>query len=238
MKFSLNKLVREKRKRYGTVRRSLIGAIKKSDKAIITEIKKKSPSKGRLRDMDVAKVVKSMEGSGACAISVLTDEEYFNGCLDDLRTVRENVDIPVLRKDFIVDEFQLYESLVFGADAVLLIATILKNRTRQFVEKAHKLGLETLVEVHDIKDVKFALETRSKLIGINNRDLKTLKIDLGTTERLISQIPKSRLVVSESGVRDAKDVERLFGYGADAILVGTALMKSCDVGRTIKDFVK
>ena len=214
----------------------MIGAIlEEDDVALIAEIKRKSPNGGNLRRLDAAKTALEMESAGAAAISVLTEPKYFGGSLEDLAAVKRSVGIPVLRKDFIVDINQLNESVLYGADAVLLIASILGAETEYFVDVAHELGLECLVEVHNEADVDYALGSRAKIIGINNRDLSTLKVDLNTTEKLAPKISKSRLIVAESGVSSRKDVERMKKAGAKAVLVGTSIMKSNNLRKKIME---
>lgn len=217
-------------------RRSLIRGIERSENAVIAEIKRKSPSEGMIRDINVEDAAILMENGSACAISVLTDER-FDGSLEDLKRARKAVKIPVLRKDFVVDGFQLSEALVYGADAVLLIVKILKERTKTFVEMAHQLGLETLVEVHDKEDLKFALNSDARLIGINNRNLNTFEISLEMTEKLLKLIPDDRLIISESGIKSVGDIKRLKNLGVDAFLIGTSIMKSDDIEKKVREFV-
>jgi indole-3-glycerol phosphate synthase len=225
----MDDVVREKRSAVKRKQRSLIKAVSPSGVSFIAEIKRASPSEGFLRDVDAVEIVRLYESAGVSAVSVLTDSRYFGGSLDDLRTVKDVVNLPVLRKDFIVDEMQLHEALIYGADAVLLIASLLKGETADYVSRAHDLGLECLVEVHGEGELDYALESGARLIGINNRDLTTLKVDLGTTERIAPLIPEDRLIVAESGIKTREDVKRMEGAGADAVLVGSALMKSDNI---------
>jgi len=222
-------------------RRSLISAIEKAGEEgripIIAETKRASPSSGRISEAEPPEVARLMECGGACAISVLTDKN-FDGRICDLRQVKNSVSIPVLRKEFIVDEFQLYESYGNGADAVLLIAKLLKEGTGEFVKISHSIGLETLVEVHDEKDLEFALDSDSRLIGINNRDLKTMQIELGTTEKLTSKIPTDRIVVSESGILNRNDLERVLTSGAAAALIGTSIMRVENIEEKLREFTE
>lgn len=222
-------------------RRSLILSIEKTREKglnpIIGEIKKFSPSYGRIREIDSRRAAIQIEAGGACAISVLTDK-YFGGSLEDLKEVKKIVKIPVLRKDFIVEEFQLYESYAYGADAVLLITALLREKTKHFVRKAKELGMESLVEIHSKEDLKFALDSQARLIGINNRDLKTLKVELGTTEKLIKKIPEGKIKVSESGIKNKGELERIFGCGADAALIGTSIMKAKNIEGRVRELVK
>lgn len=222
-------------------KRSLIQSIIKAKEnglnPVIAEIKRESPSSGKIRDISIAKAAIQMEKGGACAISVLTDK-YFGGCIEDLKIVKNSVKIPVLRKDFIVDEFQIYESYANGADAILLIGTLLKERTKNFVKKAHELGMEALVEIHSNDELGFALNSGARLVGINNRDLRTFKIGLGTTEILGPEIPGKFLRVSESGIKEKGDLNRVFNAGADAVLIGTGIMLSRNIERKVREFVQ
>ncbi|MBD3387845.1 MAG: indole-3-glycerol phosphate synthase TrpC [Candidatus Altiarchaeales archaeon] len=234
----LDDIVGEKRVELERKRRSLVDAVAKRGVSVIAEVKRRSPSDGELNLVDSVGTAVTYESSGASAISVLTDEKHFGGTLNDLKAVKAAVDIPVLRKDFIVDELQLYESLVYRADAVLLIAAILKEETPVFVEKARLLGLDCLVEVHDEDDLKYALSSKAKLIGVNNRNLETFEVDLAVTENLAPMIPKDRLIVAESGVHTREDVLRMKEAGADAILVGTSLMRSGDLESKMRELLQ
>ncbi|MFH1402637.1 MAG: indole-3-glycerol phosphate synthase TrpC [Candidatus Altiarchaeota archaeon] len=217
-------------------RLSLAKAIESSKGiALIAEVKKKSPSHGDIRGLDPYETARIMESSGADAISVLTEEKHFGGSLEDLRRVSDAVKIPVMRKDFITDVQGLCEAVAYGADAVLLIAGLLESNTRDFVEEAHRIGLECLVEVHDSKELDYALDSTARMIGVNNRDLKTLRTDLRNCERIIPLIPEGRLVVAESGIHTIEDVERMAKAGADAILVGTSIMKSKDIAAKVSE---
>ena len=243
MKFDFEKIETEKKEEIKDLKetRSLIGAIEKAKNGgiipIIAEVKKKSPSRGKISGIEPVDASFSMERGGACAISVLTDK-YFDGKICYLRQVKKTVKIPVLRKDFIVDIFQLYESRGNGADAVLLIAALLKDKTKRYVDKAHELGMEALVEIHSAEDLRYAVTSGARLIGINNRDLKTLKVELGATETLASQIPKDRIIVAESGIETIEDIKRLKKSGADAFLIGTSIMSSPDIGKKVKELTK
>lgn len=197
--------------------------------AIIAEVKQASPSAGLLTDnFDPSTIAKDYARGGAVGISVLTDIDFFKGSMDDLRRVSDTVDLPILRKDFLIDERQIHEARAAGADSVLLIAAILDRKTLQrFLAEARALGMEPLVEIHDERERDQALEAGARIVGINNRDLKTFRIDLETTLRLAPRLPEKVIVVSESGVETEAGVARLVGY-ADAALVGTALMRSAD----------
>lgn len=207
--------------------------------AVIAEVKKASPSAGVIAEnFDPVNIAKVYAQGGAAAISVLTDEVYFQGHLSYLSRVRREVDVPVLRKDFIVDEAQIYESSVAGADAILLIAAALTQE-----ELVHLLGvaeacqLDVLLEVHDEEEMERALETDARIIGVNNRNLKTFTVDLHTTERLSEEVPEGILLVSESGIKTPEDARLVFGWGANAILAGESLMRSDDPARTIQEFM-
>lgn len=206
---------------------------------LITEIKKASPSKGILRErFNPMEIAKLYESNGAVALSVLTDEPFFKGKLSLLTEIQEISRLPLLQKDFILDEFQLYEARVYGADAVLLITTLLE--TSQLIEYqavARELGLDALVEVHTHKEAEQALESGAGIIGINNRNLKTFETDLNVTFSLIKEIPDNRLVVSESAIGTRADVERLVEAGADALLVGESLLKAKDIGQKMKELM-
>ncbi|MBI3995772.1 MAG: indole-3-glycerol phosphate synthase TrpC, partial [Nitrospirae bacterium] len=204
---------------------------------LIAELKQASPSQGLLRDrFDPAGIARIYEEEGATAVSVLTEERFFRGSLEYLSIVRKAVSRPLLRKDFVLDEYQVYEARAFDADAVLLIAAILDdNRLSDFQALAGDLGMNALVEVHTEEEVDRALRAGAGLIGINNRDLTTFKTDLKTTFRLIRGIPDDRIVVSESGIARSKDVERLIEAEADAVLIGETFMKSPDIRGKIRE---
>jgi indole-3-glycerol phosphate synthase len=196
--------------------------------ALIAEVKKASPSAGIIcPGFDPARIARDYEASGAACLSVLTDEKFFQGSADDLRRVRAAVKLPLLRKDFIIDERQISEAAEMGADAILLIVRILSDEAlKHFHDLAAGAGLAVLVEVHDEAELDRALAVGARLIGVNNRDLDTFKVDLGTTERLAAKIAKDKLLVAESGIHSRADAMRLERAGARAILVGEALMKN------------
>ncbi len=202
-------------------------ALEKPGLNLICEIKKHSPSIGKLadEDADVVKIAKLYEDSGAAAISVLTDKKYFGGGLKDLEKVAKAVNIPILRKDFIIDKSQIYEAAEAGASAVLLIAVILEmEQMNEFIDLAESLGLDCLMEVHTQAELKKALQTKAQIIGINNRDLKTLKIDLKNTEHLVPHIPNDKIIISESGIESTKDIQ-ILPRKINGILIGTSLMR-------------
>ncbi len=203
---------------------------------VIAEIKRRSPSRGEIRpDFDALACARAYASAGAAAISVLTDARYFGGSLELLAEVRAAVSLPLLRKDFIVDAYQVDEARVHGADAVLLIAAALdRSALRELAAHAEALGLDALVEVHDERELEAAHAVGADLIGINNRDLRTFEIDLAVTERLAGKLPEGCVVVAESGIFTPRDWERLEAAGAHAFLVGEALMRESDVGAALR----
>jgi indole-3-glycerol phosphate synthase len=202
---------------------------------LIAEVKKASPSAGLIRaDFDPAAIARVYEGHGAACISVLTDERFFQGQLDDLRAVRRAVSIPVLRKDFLIDRYQVLEARAAGADCILLIAECLDDCTlRDLYFYASELGMEALVEIYDPENLERVLKLEPPLVGINNRNLRTFVTDLEHSLRLAAKVPQSTLLVSESGIRTHGDVERLCAAGIRAILVGETLMRSPDIGAAV-----
>jgi indole-3-glycerol phosphate synthase len=208
--------------------------------AVIAEIKKKSPSKGVLReDFDPLVVAKEYQDAGAAALSVLTDEHFFGGHLDHLRTVRQAVSIPLLRKDFLWDPYQVYAALDAGADAILLIAAMLEES--QIVDLqglAGELGLSVLLEVHDAAEAQTARRVGAALVGVNNRDLTTFRVDVAVTETLLPLLPRDALKVSESGLESVEVLAKLKASGVDAFLIGEALMKAESPGRALKSLLK
>ncbi len=206
---------------------------------IIAEIKKASPSLGIIRDdFNPVEIARIYEASGAAAISVLTDEKFFQGRLSYLTDVEKSVNLPILRKDFIIDAYQIYEARSAGADAILLIAALLsKEEIQRYLDLAKGMDMDCLVEVHSEAELKKVLQTNAHIIGINNRDLATFKTDLETTLRLRPTIPAEKIVVSESGIKSRADVEKLMKEGVDAILVGETLMKSDDISAKLSELL-
>ncbi len=202
---------------------------------IIAEVKKASPSAGVIRaDFDPVRIAKTYADHGAACISVLTDEQYFQGHLDYLIAIRKDVEIPLLRKEFILDRYQLLEARVAGADAVLLIAEILPGeRLKKLHREARELGLHVLVELHDAHELPRVLDSGAVLVGINNRDLRTFATRLEHTLDLIPKIPSITTVVSESGIRSKADLDLLAAHGVKAVLVGESLMRSPDIGAAL-----
>jgi len=211
--------------------------------ALIAEVKKASPSAGVIcKDFDPVRIAREYEAAGASCLSVLTDEQFFQGSLDYLRDIRAAVKVPLLRKDFIIDERQILEAVEWGADAILLIVAILSDSNlARFHELATEAGLAALVEVHDEKELERALAVNARLIGVNNRNLKTFQVDISTTERLAQRLWQSAseetTLVAESGIHTRADVERLGRCGARAILVGESLMKGRDVGKKVEELL-
>jgi indole-3-glycerol phosphate synthase len=207
---------------------------------LIAEIKKASPSKGIIRgDFNPVKIAVTYQAHGASAISVLTDERFFEGRLEHVKMVKENVSLPVLRKDFIIDEYQIYESVAAGADAILLIADLLSaSEMTGYYELATSLGLDVLMEVHNEEDMEKALATGGSIIGMNNRDLHTFKVDLGVTQKLSRLVPPNKIKVSESGIKTYEDVMFLKSLGINAVLIGEAFMESSDIAATMRDIMR
>jgi indole-3-glycerol phosphate synthase len=220
--------------------RGLTESISKSGPmALIAEIKQASPSAGRIRaGADIGGIACAYQAGGASAISVLTEAHFFQGALGHLRLVKEAVSLPVLQKDFIIDPLQIYEGRISGADAILLIAAILDSRQlREFAELAGGLGLVPLVEIHDEEDLKKISGLDLPLIGINNRNLKTLEVSLKTTLGLIGRVYPGAMVISESGITNRNDVKRLQEAGVKGILVGEVLMRAPDPARKIRELL-
>ncbi len=215
-------------------------ALRGGEVAVIAEIKRASPSAGTIRaaGFDPAAIAARYEGAGAAALSVLTDEEFFQGHLDHLTAAREATGLPALRKDFMVDEYQVYEARAAAADAVLLIVAALEpDGLQALLNLAEELGMAALVEAHNEAELARALDAGARVVGVNNRDLTSFEVDLATTERLAPMVPEDRLLVTESGVHAREDVQRLAKAGVDAALVGTALMRADDPGRALRALV-
>lgn len=217
------------------------GVLREKDEiAIIAEIKPASPSKGVLvKNPDPVSIgLRYFEG-GAKMISVLTEEHFFKGSKDNLVKVRQRIPLPLLRKDFIVDLRQIYQTRMLGADALLLIAAVLSDEElKTFSIVSRILGMASIVEVHDETELKRALQADAEIIGINNRDLKTFKVDLGTTKKLISKIPKNKIVISESGISSVEDMKYLKKLGVNAVLIGETLMRAEKPQEKIKELLR
>ena len=209
------------------------------DIKLIAEVKRASPSRGVLcPDFDPVKLARSYVQGGAAAISVLTEVNYFQGSIEYLAAIREEARLPLLRKDFIFDRYQVYESRAYGADALLLIAAILsQQQLEELLLLSRSLDMGCLVEVHNEKEVKSALLSGAKIIGINNRDLETFNVDINTTRRLRPLIPRERIVVSESGIMGHDDIEKVKAWGVNAVLVGEALVTAGDIPARIRELI-
>ena len=217
--------------------RSIDGKIAAGKAGVITEIKKASPSKGILREHFLpAQIAQSYEKHGAACLSVLTDVDYFQGCNKYLQEARAACSIPVLRKDFTIDPYQVYEARAIGADAILLIVACLElNQMKELEACAHELGLDVLVEVHDAAELDQALELKTPLLGINNRNLKTFEVTLQTTLSLLSKVPQNKTLVTESGILSRDDVQLMRDHKVNAFLVGEAFMRSADPGAALSE---
>lgn len=206
---------------------------------VIAEFKRRSPSRGAIREeLDVAEVARGYEAGGAVGLSVLTEPEFFGGSLEDLRAARSSTGLPALRKDFVVDAYQIWEARAFGADAVLLIVAALSpGELLSLLATATAAGLETLVEVHDRAELGRALEAGARLVGVNSRDLRTLEVDLGTAVSLVPAIPHDVIAVAESGIRSGEEIRRLREAGFDAFLVGEHLLAAPEPGAALRTLI-
>jgi indole-3-glycerol phosphate synthase len=213
--------------------------VRKETLTVLAEIKRASPSVGVIRtNADPPSLARAMEAAGASALSVLTDEKYFGGSLADMQAARSTVSLPVLEKDFVIDPYQIYEAAAAGADAVLLIVRVLSDsELAELYSLAKALGLGCLVETHNSDDVKRAAAAGARLIGINNRDLATFKVDIETTMRLMPKVPKGIAVVSQSGITTPDEARRLLDAGVAAIQVGETLMRATDPGAKLRELL-
>jgi indole-3-glycerol phosphate synthase len=207
---------------------------------IIAEFKRRSPSKGEInRGADAIEMTRAYESAGAAAVSILTEEDHFDGSLDDLRVVRQAIELPILRKDFIIDEYQVYESAAAGADALLLIVAALDDQAlvclRRIAEE--ELGMDALVEVHAKEELDRALSSGARLIGVNNRDLRTFSVSIATSAQLARAVPDDVFLVSESGL-NPEEVRKLRAVGYKGFLVGEALMRADDPANLLKEFTQ
>lgn len=229
----------EKQLDQAPVLRDAYSALSKKGLSLIAEVKRSSPSKGTLATIsNPVELANSYQAGGAEIISILTEERRFKGSISDLVSVRSAVSIPVLRKDFIVTEFQVYESRIIGSDLLLLIvAGLSKSQLKDYFQLATGLGMQVLVEVHDLSEVELALEIDSKIIGVNCRNLKTLEIDKTAFDLILPRLPENVLKVAESGISTRDEVEKIESLGADAILVGETLVKSGNPVHTIKELL-
>jgi len=220
-------------------RRGFENALRADGRAIVAEVKKASPSKGVIRaDFDPVAIALRYAEANARAISVLTEERYFQGHLNHLAQIRERVSVPLLRKDFVVDAYQLYEARAYGADAVLLIVAILSDsELSEFLWLAEELNLAALVEVHTGDELDRAVRAGAGIIGINNRDLRTFRTTLETTEQLVPRVPSGATIIAESGIERIEDIERLESAGVHAFLIGETLMKASDPGEKLAELL-
>ena len=224
----------------GLSRTSFAGAISVPNRiGLIAEIKFASPSAGTIRkNGDPISIGRVYEGAGAAAVSLITDKRFFGGDLDQLPRLKKAISLPVLRKDFIIDVIQVRESLLFGADAILLIARILSHgQLKDLLAAAQEFGLDSLTEVHDRDDLEKAVECGAKIIGINNRNLNTFEVHIKTTIDLAPLVPEGCILVSESGIVNGGDIRSLWTHGVQAVLVGSSLMKSEDIGAKVEELV-
>lgn len=241
----LSEIIERKRQRLESVKHArpphrLRDALVSDGINIIAEFKRRSPSKGVIRaNADLEQIVKSYEAGGAAAISVLTEEDYFSGSLDDLRAVKKSVDLPVLRKDFIFDDYQVYESAAAGADAVLLIVAALEDEKllalRKLIED--ELGMDALIEVHTREEMQRAVACGAKLIGVNNRNLHTFEVSLDTSLSLAKEAPQDTVLISESGLNNANDLARLRDAGYRGFLIGESLMRAENPEAALRDLM-
>lgn len=218
-------------------RRAIATFDPKRDYSIIAEVKKASPSRGIiLPDLDHLEIAKIYEDNGACAISVLTEGRYFHGDIRYLEEIRNITELPLLRKDFIIHESQVYESITRGADAILLIAGVLSNKDmiKRFYETAKDLGMDVVFEVHNKRELEIGLEIGIDIIGINNRDLETFKTNLSVTLELIKDIPEGHTIISESGISNLEQIKMLASNGVDGFLIGESLIKAKDIGKKLR----
>ena len=217
-----------KKKKVNDFKKAFDKNLKKGKIPVISEIKKKSPSQGKInKNFSPVKIAKEYQKNGATCLSILTDEKYFAGSLNHLKKVRKITNLPILRKDFIIDNYQVIESKYSGVDCVLLImAALEKNHAKELEATAIEYGLNVLLEVHNDKELEQALDLKSNFIGINNRNLKTLKVNINNTKKLIKKIPKKKYVISESGIKNINDMIDLWSYGIKGFLIGETLLKN------------
>lgn len=213
-------------------------SLSKDGMSIIAEIKKASPSKGIIKkDFNPEVIANIYEKINIDAISVLTEKNFFKGKDEYIRLVKGVTTKPILRKDFIIDEYQIFQAKYIGADAILLIVSILKNKLKSFYKLAEELGLQCIVEVHDRAELEIALEAEVQIIGINNRNLKDFTVNLKNTEALIKYIPKEKIIISESGIQTSEDILYLNSIGANAVLIGETFMRNIEDIKSINDFI-
>lgn len=217
----------ENEQSHGKYKNSFKEALAKDGLSVIGEFKKASPSKGVIvEDFDIMEILSYYNFMGVRAFSILTEEDFFKGSDEYLKKIRNSSQTPILRKDFIIDFYQIYEAKVIGADGILLIAAVLKDKLGEFYEEAKKFNLQPLVEVHNKEELDLALKFGCDVIGINNRDLKTFNVSLDTTENLMKYIPKDKIIVSESGIMTIENLNRIKDYGVNAVLIGEFFMRN------------
>ena len=237
-KKNINFLIKNtsKRKKVKDFKKAFDKVLKKGKIPVISEIKKKSPSHGKInKNFSPIKIAKNYQKKGATCLSVLTDKKYFGGSLNHLKAVRKITRLPILRKDFIIDNYQIIESKYSGVDCILLIMAALdKKHAKELEATAFEYGLNVLLEVHNEKELEQALDLKSIFIGINNRNLKTLKVNINNTKKLINKIPKNKYVISESGIKTVEDMIDLWSYGIKGFLIGETLLKNPS---KLKDFL-
>lgn len=220
-------------------KKALDDKIKNKSTALIAELKKASPSKGIIREnFNPSEIAIAYEKGGATCLSVLTDEKYFQGKDEYIRQVKNSVDLPILRKDFILDVYQVLESRVLGANCILIIMAAVDDKLAQdLIQSAHSFGMDVLIEIHNLEELERALKLDNKLIGVNNRDLKTLEISLATTEQLIQHIPAEYTVVCESGIEEQNDILRMKNSGVYSFLVGSSLMQQNNIEKAVQKLI-
>ncbi len=243
----LDDIVQHKKNEINNIKskkKSLIKQLKKDKLTLIAEIKKASPSKGIISsNFKPLSILKKYQNGGADAISVLTDQKYFQGSNDIFKKVKRNTDLPVLRKEFIIDKLQIYESCLIGADIILLIAAILdKNKINKFLEICRELGMEAIVEIHNQVELRKVIETKAKIIGINNRNLNNFTVDINTTGKIIKHMVKKNIrknyyIISESGIKTSEDIRVLKNVNIDGVLIGETLMKTSEPEKKIYELM-
>jgi indole-3-glycerol phosphate synthase len=241
----LSEIIEKKRERVREAKsracpHAFLNALRGGGINIIAEFKRRSPSKGMIREgANPVEIARAYQAGGAVAMSVLTEEDYFAGSLEDLRQVKFAVDLPVLRKDFIVDEYQVYESAASGADAILLIVAVLDDELLSWLRRLaeDELGMDALVEVHTSDEMKRAAACGATLIGVNNRDLRTFEVSLETSVRLAPEAPADALLISESGLKNSTDLQRLHDAGYRGFLIGETLMRADDPAAALRSFM-
>ncbi|GGI80994.1 indole-3-glycerol phosphate synthase TrpC [Legionella impletisoli] len=220
--------------------RDFTGSLQKKNPAIIAEIKKASPSKGILREsFNVSEIAQAYEANGACCLSILTDIHFFQGHPDNIQLAKSQTDLPILRKDFIVDDYQVYESLALGADCILLIVALLDDyQLMDYCQLANELNLAVLVESHTHKELERALNLPTPLIGINNRSLHSFETNLNQSIQLRSFVPQDRILISESGIQSHQDIVNLQAHGINTFLVGEQLMRANNIGEALRELIE